>query len=283
MGIRLIAGRGFGEEDGAGQPQVMLINQTLARSGFFGDQPLGKRIYALGNVTFDPRRLRPGGGAPQPWEIVGIVDDIRQSLVDRQSGPEIFVDFRQLPGPSGPPGSSRYFSLRTDRNPVSFASSVRGIARQLDDQAMVENVAPMENLVSNSIARPRLYAALMGVFAGLAMALAAIGIYGVMAYAITQRTREIGIRMALGARRSEILGLVLGQSSALVGAGIALGLGGAAAVTRYLEGLLFGLTPLDGPTFIGVALVFAAVATLAAFVPARRAAKVDPLVALRCE
>ena len=108
MGIRLVAGRGFGEGDGAGQPQVMLINQTLARSGFFGDQPLGKRIYALGNVTFDPRRLRPSGGAPQPWEIVGIVDNVRQSLLELESGPEIFVDFRQLPGPSGPPGSARY-------------------------------------------------------------------------------------------------------------------------------------------------------------------------------
>jgi putative ABC transport system permease protein len=137
--------------------------------------------------------------------------------------------------------------------------------------------------VSNSIARPRLYAVLMGVFAGLAVALAAIGIYGVMAYGVAQRTREIGIRMALGAQRLEVLGLVVGQGLSLAGIGIVLGLGGAAGVTQYLEGMLFGITPLDPATFVVVSLLFAAVAALAAFVPARRATKIDPIIALRVE
>ena len=141
----------------------------------------------------------------------------------------------------------------------------------------------MDDIVSNRIARPRMYAVLLGIFAGIGVALAAIGIYGVMAYSVSQRTREIGIRVALGAQRSEVVGLVLNQSLVLTVVGIALGIAGAAAVTRYLEGLLFGLTPLDPATFIGVSVMFAAVALVAAYVPARRATRVDPLVALRCE
>jgi putative ABC transport system permease protein len=141
----------------------------------------------------------------------------------------------------------------------------------------------MSQLVSNSIARPRLYAMLLGIFAAVAVVLAAVGIYGVMAYSVTQRTREIGIRLALGATRADVISLVLGQSLALTAVGIVLGLAGAAGMTRYLSGLLFGLTPLDPTTFIGVALVFGAIATLSAFVPARRATRVDPLVALRYE
>ena len=141
----------------------------------------------------------------------------------------------------------------------------------------------MDDIVSNRIARPRMYAVLLGIFAGIGVALAAIGIYGVMAYSVSQRTREIGIRVALGAQRAQVVGLVLNQSLVLTMAGIALGIAGAAVVTRYLEGFLFGLTPLDPATFIGVSVMFAAVALAAAFVPARRATKVEPLVALRFE
>jgi len=141
----------------------------------------------------------------------------------------------------------------------------------------------MNELVAATISRPRMYAVLLGIFAAVAVGLAAIGIYGMLAYSVAQRTREIGIRMALGAQRREVMGLVLRQSLTLIAAGLAAGLAGAAATTRYLEGMLFGLTPLDPRTFLTVTLLFTAVATLASYVPARRATKVDPLVALRCE
>jgi putative ABC transport system permease protein len=173
--------------------------------------------------------------------------------------------------------------VRTDGEATSVSSSTRGIVRQLDPLATMDNIATMEQLVANSISRPRLYAVLLGIFAGVAVALASIGIYGVMAYAVTQRAREIGIRMALGAERSDVLGLVPGQALALTGIGVILGLAGAAAATRYLDKMLFGLTPLDPLTFVVVSLLFAVVATLASYLPARRAVKVDPLVALRCE
>ncbi len=283
MGSRLVSGRGFAESDGAGQAQVMLVNQTLARRIFLGEDPLGKQMYVLGSVTFDPRRLAPSGPPPRPWQIVGIVEDVRQASLDQEPGPEIYVDFRQLPGPSGPPGSARYFALRVEGDPMSMASSIRGIARQLDSQAMVENVAPMEQLVSSSIARPRLYAVLMGLFAGVATALSAIGIFGVMAYSVEQRTREIGVRMALGAQPAGVVRLVLGRSLALTAVGILVGLGAAMAVARYLETLLFGLTPLDPVTFLAVSVLFAAVATMASVLPARRVTRADPLIALRAE
>jgi putative ABC transport system permease protein len=268
MGIPLVAGRTFGPHDRAGQSQVMLINRTLARSGLLGDVPLGKRFYAYG---------------PAPWEVVGVVEDVRQFGPTENAQPQIFIDFRQIPDSEMLAGVGLYFAIRTDGQSTSVASSVRSMVRQLDRQLLIENVAPMELLVWNSIAQPRLYATLLAIFAGVAVVLAAIGIYGVMAHSVTERTREIGIRMALGAEHARVMRLVLGQSLVLTVAGIVLGLAGAAGLTRYFERLLFGLTPLDPTTFAAVALLFGAVATLAAFIPARRATKVSPLVALRGE
>ena len=273
MGVRVVEGRGFEERDGAGKPQVMLINQTLARSGFLGDHPIGRQIYGPGRA---------------PWEIVGIVEDVRQFNLDQDPDPQIFIDYRQdTPPPAfaqamGPPPAP-YIAIRTTADPLSIAAGVRAAVRQLEPQATVDNIATMDEIVSNSLSRPRLYAALLGIFAGVAVALTAIGIYGVMAYSVTQRNREIGIRMALGAQRGDVMGLVLRQSAALTAIGIAFGLAGAAGLTRYLEGLLFGLTRLDPTTLGGVVLAFALVATLASYLPARRATRVDPLVALRCE
>jgi putative ABC transport system permease protein len=154
---------------------------------------------------------------------------------------------------------------------------------QLSPHAIVDNIATMDQLVSNSLSRPRLYAVLLGLFACVAAALAVIGIYGVMAYSVAQRTREIGVRVALGAGRSEVMRLVLGQSLLLTTVGIALGIAGAASVARYLDRMLFGLSPLDPATYVGVSTLLAAVAAAGSYVPAHRATKVDPMVALRHE
>ena len=275
MGIRIVAGRGFGDQDSAGRPQVLLINRTLARSGILGDNPIGKQIYALlvGQM---------------PWEVVGVVDDVHQFDLDREPDPQIFIDYRQEPPPpvprlAGSPPPAPYFAVRTDGSPMPVAADLRRIVQEIEPQAAVDNVATMEQIVANSLARPRLYAVLLGIFAGVAVALTAIGIYGVMAYSVAQRTREIGIRMALGAYRHDVMRLVLAQSVAVTAIGIIAGVAAAAALSRYLRGLLFGLTPLDPSTFVGVAVTFAAIAVAAAYVPARRATNVDPLVALRCE
>ncbi|MHB1298678.1 MAG: FtsX-like permease family protein [Gemmatimonadaceae bacterium] len=226
------------------------------------------QIYALGS---------------QPWTIVGIVEDVRQSSLDESPAPQVFIDYRQVPKEEGIAGIGLYFSTRTDGDPVGLASGIRELTSQADPEAMVENIVPMETVVSNSLSRPRLFAVLLGIFTGVAIVLATIGIYGVMAYAVTQRTREIGIRVALGAGRARVMGLVLRQSAIVTLVGIALGLAGAAALTKSLEQLLFGLTAWDRATFIGVALFFGSIAMTAAFVPARRATRVNPLTALRLD
>jgi putative ABC transport system permease protein len=275
MGIRVISGRGFNEEDGQGRRGVVLINEAMARRDFPNENPLGAVVI----VGRPPRTTA--------LEVVGVVASVRQFGLDREPRPQYFLDYRELtsdgfaPPPLFPVGA--YYTVRTS---AAIAATVRGtrtVVRQLDTRATIDNVATMEEIVSNSITRPRMYAVLLGIFAGVAVALAAIGLYGTMTYSVTQRTREIGIRMALGAQRGQVMGLVLRQSTVLIVIGLSLGLAGAAAVTRYLEGLLFGLTPLDPGTFVAVALTFASVATLASWVPARRATAIDPLIALRAE
>ena len=265
LGVRVVAGRGFDARDGEGQPRVMLINETLARSGEVDGNPIGKRFYTIGE---------------QPWEIVGVVEDIHQFGLDREPGRQVFIDFRQAPSPGR---NGLFIAIRTNGTPGELPSSVREIARGLDPLATVDSVATMEQLLSNAISRPRFYTVLLAVFAVVAVFLASIGLYGLMSYTVAQRTREIGIRMALGAQRSEVLTGVLGQSAILILIGVGVGLGAAAGLSRYLEGMLFGLTPLDPATFLAASLLFVVVALIASFVPARRATRVDPLVALRTE
>jgi len=262
MGMTVVEGRSFTE----GEParREALISRAFARSGFFDGPPVGRQIYSGRNA----------------WEVVGIVEDFRQFGLEQQPQSELYIiDF--LPPPPGLSGT--YFAVRTEADPTAVAQSARAIVRQLDPQATVDNIATMEQIVSNAISRPRLYAVLLGIFAGVAVALAGIGIYGVLAYVVAQRAREIGIRMALGARRAQVVGLVLRQSAVLTAIGVIAGVSGAAALSRYLEDILFGVRPLDPPAFVVAAVAFTLVALLAAYGPARRATQVDPLVALRSE
>jgi putative ABC transport system permease protein len=275
MGIRVLDGRGFSETDRAGQPRVVLLNQAMAERYYPGENPIGKKVYLAGPED-------PG------WEIVGVVDNVRQSGLTVEPQPELYIELRQRPDMMAAMLSNRFgglfFALRTHGDPMYIVSIVRVLVRQIDPEATLElNVASMEQRLSDSVARPRLYTVLLVIFAGAAGILAAVGIYGIVAYAVTQRTREIGIRMALGARGGEVLTLVVKQGMAVVVIGIAVGLAGAMAVTRYLEAMLFGLSPLDATTFAAVSLAFLTTAVLACYLPARRAARVDPMVALRHE
>jgi ABC-type antimicrobial peptide transport system permease subunit len=188
-----------------------------------------------------------------------------------------------LPYAQNPTTTLTVMARTTSLPPETVAPAIREAVRAVDPQSPVSYEQSFEEVIHETFARPREMAWLVGAFAGLALILSAVGVYGVMAYLASARTREIGIRVALGARRSDVLGLVLRQILVLTALGIVSGLAGAAGVTRYLEGMLFGLTPLDPTTFIAVALVFASVATLASYLPARRATKVDPLIALRYE
>jgi putative ABC transport system permease protein len=180
-------------------------------------------------------------------------------------------------------GSSITFAARTTGDPLDILTDLRAIARDIDPRLAVDAAAPMERIVSSLTTRPRFYAVLLSTFGAIAGFVAVIGIYGVLSYIVGQRTREIGVRMAFGAQRSAVLKLVLKQGATIVAVGVALGIAGAAALTRYLEGMLYGLDPLDLATFAAVAAAFATVALLAAYLPARRATAVNPIVALRHE
>ena len=274
MGVPLVAGRWFGEQDSAGAQPAMIINRALARQRFGADNPVGALVNSVG---------------PAPWQIIGVVDDIRLATLDSEPAPQFFLDFRQLPAGdrmletmAGLLGG-RFYVVRTNDDPTTLVPDLRSIVAQSEPDAALTDVFTMDALVSTSIARPRFYAALIGVLGVLAAGLAAVGIYGVIAYMVTRRTREIGIRMALGAPRSKILTLVFGQGAALAGLGIAIGLIGALNLTQYLRAMLFGLGPSDPTTFVAVALAFAGIAALGCYLPARRATRLDPLRALREE
>ena len=269
MRTRIVDGRGLLDTDVAGSPNAMLINQSVARSGYLGTHPVGTEVYAIGSM---------------PWRIVGVVEDMRQTGLDQAAGPEVFIPVDQLPRHA--PGRSTvspFFVVRTAVPPTSTVPAIRSLVAGYDAQLGLDRLAAMDEIVSDTLVRPKFFATLLGAFAGIAWALAVTGIYGVLAFMVRQRRREIGIRMSLGATRAGILTLVLREGGLLATAGVVLGLAASAVVTRSLSSLLFGLTPLDASTYLGVALSFGLVATLASYVPARRATRVDPVTALRNE
>ncbi len=266
-GIPLRMGRFFAWSDKVGSSRVVIINEALARRHFPDQQPLGQRIHIGASA----------GKIDEGWEIVGVVGDVRQHGLGKDVRPCVYR-----------PQSFSFMSggnllVRTAGAPLTLAESVRKAILEIDPTQPVANIRSMENALTDSMAERRFILLLLGGFAGTALLLAAIGLYGVIAFAVSQRTREIGIRMALGASRRSVLRLVLGSGMRLVGLGIVLGGAAALGLTRLLSQLLYGVEPTDPATFTSVALLLLLVSLLASLIPARRAARVDPMVALRTE
>jgi putative ABC transport system permease protein len=271
MAIPVIKGRELTEQDIENTPLAALINQTMARQLWPNEDPLGKRIKFPGSDK-----------NPQPWRtIVGVVGDVDQYALDRKPPMQIYLPEAQYPTSSMSLVVRMNSELRGD--PVGMVAAIRGEIRGMDPDQAVYNIATMESLLSDSISLRRFSMVLLMIFAAVALALAAVGIYGVISFAVTQRTHEIGIRVALGARGTDILRLVVTRGMILTLSGIAIGLVTAAGLTRFLQTLLYGVSATDPGTFIAISLLLTGVALGACLAPARRATKVDPMVALRYE
>ena len=270
LGIPLLKGRSFNERDSADSPGVVIISESLARNLWPNEDALGKRI----NIGF--------GG--ETWrEVVGVVGNVKQRELGAPPAMALYQPYQQVSERLHWFVGEMTFVIRTVAEPRSFAASLRSELQAVDRELPLHNVATMEQVVSKSVADPRFYTLLLGSFSALALILAAAGIYSVISYSVTQRTHEIGIRLALGAQTGAILRLVVRQGMALTLAGLAIGLGGAFALTRVLSEFLHQVSVTDPATFALLSLLLAAVALLACSVPARRATKIDPLVALRRE
>jgi putative ABC transport system permease protein len=266
MKIPLQAGRTFTEQDRPGAPAVAIINETLARSVWPGENAIGKRI-------------RWGGWGDELLTVVGVVADVKISGLDADTRSAIYLPLFQFPRPR----MEVIYVVRTATDPGNLISSLRQEIRAVDQELPVYDIRTMNQLVTKSISQRRFSVLLLGMFAFTALLLAAIGLYGVISYSVTQRTHEIGIRMALGAQEKDVLKLVIGQGMTLTLIGLVIGLIGSFALTRLMKGLLFGVSASDPTTFALVASLLVAVALLACYIPARRAARVDPMIALRHE
>jgi putative ABC transport system permease protein len=269
MGIRVLKGRGFSEHDLMDTTPVIIVNETLARH-FFGNQdPLGQRI--------EPG-LAVGSSKPPMRKIVGVVADVKSKNLRAAAGLQTYTPQAQLPF-----STSMTVVIRTAVAPESIAGAVRRVVQRIDKGLPVYDVRTMNQYVSDTVATPRFDALLLGIFAGLSLIITTVGIYGVIAYSVTHRTHEIGIRIALGAKGGDVLRLVMGQGMNLALTGVAIGLLGAWALTRFLSSLLYDVGSMDPPTLVAMSFILIGAALLACYFPARRAAKVDPMVALRHE
>jgi putative ABC transport system permease protein len=245
---------------------VVIVNEAFEKHHFPGESAVGKRIHLLGS------------SAGATWlTVVGVVSDVRQGGLAKDVMPEVYSPVIE------DAGDALSFVIRVTGEPASLIPAVRAAVAEVEPNQALHNVMTMEQRLANTTTSRRLNTALLGSFAAVALLLAFVGIYGVMSYAVTQRRREIGVRMALGAQKSDVLGLVVGGGLRLTLIGVAIGLIGAFALTRYLSSLLFEIQPTDPATFLGVAVALTGVALLASWLPARRAAGVDPMVALRYE
>jgi predicted permease len=268
MGIPVVQGRAFTEGDGASAPRVVVLSETAVRRYFAGEEPLGQEI-----VT----GMRGLDGQNAGGLVVGVVGDVKDHGLDTEPLPEIYLPLGQAPP------RTVDLLLRTRVAPRSLVPAVEDVVRAADPELPVERTRTLEEVVARSISEPRFYMLLLAAFAATALGLAALGIFGVMSYAVAQRSHEIGIRVALGARPVDVLRMVLRHALVLAGSGVAAGLLGALALSRAVASLLFELSPTDPVTLASVAALLTAVALLASYLPARRATRVDPLVALRSE
>ncbi|MCL4850324.1 MAG: ABC transporter permease [Bryobacteraceae bacterium] len=264
MGIPILRGRDFDKRDHLNSPPVALVNESFVRKYCRNEEPIGQRIVG-------------DWANSKPAEIVGVVGDIRQTALAAEPRPTIFLAQAQTPG------YITYLVARTQSEPQRLAAAVRRAVQQVDPNQPVTAVQPMEQYVSTALAKPRLYGVLVGTFAALALLLAAIGVYGLMAYSVSRRTHEIGIRLALGAQRQEVLFSILGQGIRLMLIGLALGLACAVALSRFVANLLYGISAADPGTYAAVAILLGGISLAAAYVPALRASRVNPMTALRYE
>ena len=264
MGIRLVAGRDFETRDRADAPMVAIVSEEFARRSWPGQEAVGKRVTLLG----PPDNL---------VTVVGVVGDIKQRTLGDTTTPQLYQPYAQAGG--------TYYAVvvRTTGDPADLGRAVRAAIWSVDKDQPVWRVQPMAATVGAQVARPRFTLMLTAAFAVLALALATVGVYGVMSYVLVQRTREVGIRVALGAQRKQVVGMILGRGMRVVAVAAGIGLLVAWGAARFLQAQLFGVTASDPVTFATVPLVLGAVALLACYVPARRAARVDPIIALRNE
>ena len=270
--IPVLQGRAIEEQDRSDATEVVVVNRTLARLAWPGQDPIGQRV------------LLGGGGVDSVWRtVVGIVGDVRHRGLTAQPRPEMYLPHAQFPAGTGTPQRTMRIVLRAAGDPNALANPVRATLAALDPAVPLVDVQTMDQAMGNWAAERRLTMILVAAFAALALTLGAVGVYGVMAHLVVQRTREIGIRIALGAVPREILGLVMRQGAWLAVAGVGIGVAGALAASRVLAGLLFQVTPTDPLTYAGTALALLGVAEIAALVPALRATRTDPVEALRSE
>ncbi len=265
MSIPFVSGRNFNEQETTEKRHVVIINQALARKYFGSEDPLGKRV----TVSM--------GREPVPTEIIGVVGDVKNGSLNVDMRPMVYWPHPELAY------TSMTIVMRTTGDPLALAAAAEREIRAIDPDQPVSDIRTMQQLLADSVARSRFTTTLLGLFAALALVLASVGIFGVMSYSVTQRTHEIGIRMALGATARDILRMILRQGLTLTLIGVAVGLIGAFALTRLMSSLLFGVSASDPITFTAVTLMLAGVALLACYIPARRATRVDPMVALRYE
>jgi putative ABC transport system permease protein len=277
MSLALHRGRGLAATDGAAAPRVAVVNEAMARRFWPNESPIGKRVaLSIEALRFDrpnaPPRFDFEGSAR---EIVGVVADVRASAIADPAMPALYIPFAQRPV------TDLTLTVRTTLRPSRLVGPIRVAVRALDPDQPVSSAMTMDDIVAASVQQPRDRTTLLTVFAVVALLLAAIGVYGVMAYGVSERTREIGVRVALGADAGDVVRLIVRGALGMTSIGVALGLVGAFAASRLLGSLLFGVTARDLPTFVAASAVILGVAALASWLPARRAARVDPSVALR--